>query len=41
MHVTTLPQQVGWLGGKKIDVHPCGSKINPHKRHWLWSTLEC
>jgi hypothetical protein len=41
MHVTNLPQQMGWLDGKKIDVHPWGPRIIPHKRHWLWSTLEC
>jgi hypothetical protein len=42
MDVTSLPLlwQVGWIGGKKIDVHPWRSRINPHKRHWLWSTLD-
>jgi len=24
MHITTLPQKVGWIGGKGIDFHPWG-----------------
>jgi hypothetical protein len=31
MHIIFLPQQVGWLGGKRVDIHPWGFKINPHK----------
>jgi hypothetical protein len=36
MHIISMPQQVGWLGGKKIDFHPWGLKTNPHKWHQLW-----
>jgi len=28
MHIIFLPQ-VGWLGGKGVDFHLWGSKINP------------
>jgi len=31
MHITSLPQQMEWLGGRGIDLHPWGSRINPHK----------
>jgi hypothetical protein len=31
MHITTLPQKVGWLGGKEIDFRPWDSKIYFHK----------
>jgi hypothetical protein len=31
MQINYLPQQVGWLGGKRVDFKPWGSKINPHK----------
>jgi hypothetical protein len=31
MHIVSLLQQVGWFGGKRIDLYPWGSKINPHK----------
>jgi hypothetical protein len=40
MHVTFLPQEMGWLGGKRIDFHPLGSRVNPYEWHGLWSTLE-
>jgi hypothetical protein len=35
MHIIFVPQQVGWLGGKRIDIHRWGSKINHHKLHGL------
>ncbi len=31
MHIIFLPQQVGWLGGRRANLHPWGSRINPHK----------
>jgi len=31
MHITILAQQVGRFGGKKIGLHPWGSKINSHQ----------
>jgi hypothetical protein len=24
MHITSSPQQAGWLGGKRVDLHPWG-----------------
>jgi len=27
------PQQVGWLGGKRVDLHTWGSRVNPHEWH--------
>jgi len=33
MHVTFFSQQVGRLGGKRIDFHPWGLKINPQEWH--------
>ncbi len=33
-------QQVGWLGGQGVELHPWGPRINFHKRHALLSTLE-
>jgi hypothetical protein len=27
MHISFLPQQMGWLDGKGIDFHPWGLKI--------------
>jgi hypothetical protein len=41
MHVTFLLQQMGWLGGKGVNLHPWGSRINLHKWHGLWSMLKC
>jgi len=41
MHIIYSPQQVGWLGGKGVDLHPWGSRISLHEWHGLWSTLEC
>jgi hypothetical protein len=30
MHIASnLPQQLGWFGGKKIDLHPWGSRSIP------------
>jgi hypothetical protein len=29
MHIIFLPQQLGLLGGKGVDLHPCGSKKFP------------
>jgi hypothetical protein len=40
MHVTSFPQQVGWLGGRSIDLHPWGSWINLDEWHGLWSTVK-
>jgi hypothetical protein len=40
MHIIIL-SQVGWLGGKKIDFHPWGSRINFHKWHGLWFMVWC
>jgi hypothetical protein len=39
MHVISLPQHVGWIGDKVVDLHPWGSRINPYDWPGLWSTL--
>jgi hypothetical protein len=33
MLITFVPQEVGWLGGKGVDLHTWGSRINPHEWH--------
>jgi len=33
MHVTSFEQQMGWLGGKGVDLHPLGLRINLHEWH--------
>jgi hypothetical protein len=35
MHIISFPQQVGWLGDKRIDFCPWGSRINLHEWHGL------
>ncbi len=39
MHTITSSQQMWWLGGKGVDLHPWGSSFNSHKWHGLWLTL--
>jgi hypothetical protein len=41
MHITILSQQEGQLGGKRVDLHTWGSRLNSHKWHGLWSTMGC
>jgi len=35
-----ITQQVEWLGGKGVELHPWCLRIKLHKWHLLWSTLE-
>jgi len=35
MHTTILSQQVGWLGGKRIDLHPWGFKDQFSQLTWV------
>jgi hypothetical protein len=39
MHIIIL-SQMGWLGGKKFDFHPSGSRFNFHEWHGLWSMVD-
>jgi hypothetical protein len=32
---------MGWFGGKGMDLHPLGSKLNFHEQHGLWSNVGC
>jgi hypothetical protein len=36
MCIVILSQKVRWFGGKGIDFHPWGQRINFHKWHGLW-----
>jgi hypothetical protein len=40
INITLFTQQAGWLGGKRIKLHPWGLRIKLHKWYLLWSTLE-
>ncbi len=40
INIRLFTQQVGWLGGKKVEFHPWGPRIKLHKWHMLWSTLK-
>jgi hypothetical protein len=35
MHITSLPQQLGWLGGKGVDLHPWGFKEQLSQMTWV------
>jgi hypothetical protein len=35
MNVTSFPQQVGWLGGKRLDLHPWGFKDQSSQIAWV------
>jgi len=41
MQITILSQQVRWLGGKRVDYHPWGSRIYSHRWHGLWLMVGC
>jgi hypothetical protein len=41
MHTIISSQQMWWLGGKGVDLHPEGSRINSHKWHGLQSIVGC
>ncbi len=40
INIRFFTQQVGWLGGKRVKLHPWGSRIKFHKCYVLWSTLD-
>jgi hypothetical protein len=35
MHVTSFQQQVRWLGGKRLDLDPWGSRIKSSPMAWV------
>jgi hypothetical protein len=39
--IKLFTQQMGWLDGKEVELHPWGPNIKFHKWYSLWSTLEC
>jgi len=40
INIRLFTQQVGYLGGKGVELHPWDLKIKLHKWHELWSILE-
>jgi hypothetical protein len=35
INIKLFTQQMGWLGGKRIELHPWGPRIKLHKWHSL------
>jgi hypothetical protein len=40
INIILFKQQVGWLGGKVVELYPWGPRIKLYEWHALWSSLE-